>query len=153
VRATAEGARDTLAGDRHEVAGDRHEVASDRHEVASDRHEVTLRLDPPELGHLRLRAILDGDRLSLHFVVDGEPARQALSQVIPALREALEQQGLVAGQVAVDVGAGGTQGHASRQPTWPSPPSGPASEPVPRATAPRGGGAGDLHPGTIDVWA
>ena len=79
------------------------------------RDEVSFRLEPPELGAVRIQAVLEGQRLTLHIRTEHEAARVALEQSMPQLRESLSQQGIVAGRVTIELGldtsARGFSGH------------------------------------------
>jgi hypothetical protein len=68
------------------------------------REEVSFRLDPPELGAVRIQAVLEGQRLTLHIRTEHEAARAALEQSMPQLKESLSQQGIVAGRVTIELG-------------------------------------------------
>jgi hypothetical protein len=68
------------------------------------REEVSFRLEPPELGAVRIQAVLEGQRLTLHIRTEHEAARVALEQSMPQLRESLSQQGIVAGRVTIELG-------------------------------------------------
>jgi hypothetical protein len=68
------------------------------------RHEVSLRLEPPELGTVHIEAVLEGQHLTLQIRTELEPARAALEQALPQLKESLSQQGIVAGHVTVQLG-------------------------------------------------
>ena len=68
------------------------------------RDEVSFRLEPPELGAVRIQAVLEGQRLTLHIRTEHEAARLALEQSMPQLKESLSQQGIVAGRVTVELG-------------------------------------------------
>lgn len=68
------------------------------------RQEVSLRLDPPDLGAVRVEATLDGQRLTLRITAEQESARTLLEGALPRLRESLSQQGFVADQLTVQLG-------------------------------------------------
>jgi flagellar hook-length control protein FliK len=68
------------------------------------RHEVSMRLEPPELGALRIDAVLTGGQLRLDIRTEGEPTRDLLEQALPRLREALSQHGITTDRVTVQVG-------------------------------------------------
>jgi hypothetical protein len=68
------------------------------------RHEVSLRLEPPGLGTVHIEAVLEGQHLTLQIRTELEPARAALEQALPQLRESLSQQGIAAGRVTVQLG-------------------------------------------------
>lgn len=68
------------------------------------RGEVSFRLEPPELGAVRIQAVLEGQQLTLHIRTEHDAARAALEQSMPQLRESLAQQGIVAGRVTIELG-------------------------------------------------
>lgn len=68
------------------------------------RGEVSFRLEPPELGAVRIQAVLEGQRLTLHIRTEHDAARAALEQSMPQLRESLSQQGIVAGRITIELG-------------------------------------------------
>jgi hypothetical protein len=68
--------------------------------------ETTMRLNPPELGQMRLEVKLENDRLSARFIVDNAVARQHLEMEIPRLRAVLESQGLEEAQIEVQIELG-----------------------------------------------
>jgi len=68
------------------------------------REEVSFRLEPPELGAVRIQAVLDGQRLTLHIRTEHDAARVALEQSLPQLRETLSQQGIEANRVTIELG-------------------------------------------------
>jgi hypothetical protein len=118
----------------------------------SGRHEMSLRLDPPDLGGVRIEARLDGTRLQVEIRVDQAPTRELLAEALPRLRESLAQQGFVPDQVSVHLGLEGAGRHPGRDgaPAFTPPPSG---EPLPpprpaRPAAPRAARASD----GLDLW-
>lgn len=70
------------------------------------RHELSLRLDPPELGGVRIDAVLEGRHLTLQITTEQESAKSALEGTLPRLRESLAQQGFVTDRLTVDLGLG-----------------------------------------------
>ena len=72
------------------------------------RHEVSLRLDPPELGAVRIEAVLTGPHLTLQIHASLPATRDALEQALPRLRESLAEHGIVPAQVTVDLGLDGS---------------------------------------------
>ncbi len=70
-------------------------------QLARERAVTTLRLDPPELGSLRLRLELQRDRLSVEMAAESRAARQLLEQHLDALRRSLEAVGLQLERVVV----------------------------------------------------
>lgn len=117
------------------------------------RHEISVRLDPPELGAVRIDARLEGARLSLQIVAEHAPTSELLADALPRLRETLAQQGFVPTAVTVHLGfeAAGRQFTRDDAPTFTPPRDGelaPAS-PVVRLPAARAALASD----GLDVWA
>lgn len=53
-----------------------------------------LSLNPPELGPLEVRILLDGDQAQLHFVSAHAHVREALEGALPRLREMLGEAGI-----------------------------------------------------------
>jgi hypothetical protein len=119
------------------------------------RQAITLRLDPPELGGVRIDAVIEGHRLSLRIRAEREPAREVLVESLPRLAEALARQGIETGQVTVELGLSAFAGETPRDgrtSAWwreadPLParaPAGPPPAPAP-ARAP-------ADPGRVDLW-
>jgi len=94
------------------------------------RDEVSFRLEPPELGAVRIQAVLEGQRLTLHIRTEHEAARVALEQSMPQLRESLSQQGIVAGRVTVELGLDTSARGFSGQDSAGSPRHEPADQPA-----------------------
>jgi hypothetical protein len=96
--------------------------------------EVSLRLDPPHLGAVRIEARLDGSQLTLQIHASVPATRDLLEQELPRLREALAQQGIVPGQVTVGLGLDGSSrrspGDAFAPPPQPFAPAPPVATPV-----------------------
>jgi flagellar hook-length control protein FliK len=65
-----------------------------RARLASGRSVTTLRLEPPELGTVRLRMDLRNDQLSLAVEAETPAARRLLSEQIDSLRRNLEASGI-----------------------------------------------------------
>ncbi len=64
---------------------------------------MRLRLQPAELGSVRLDLIVDGDRLRAHLQAQTQQVQEVLERHLPQLREALQQQGLKIDEFRVDV--------------------------------------------------
>lgn len=62
---------------------------------------VTLRLEPEHLGELRVQLALEGGRVEALFHASSEQARRLLNDHLPALRSALEAQGLAVDRLGV----------------------------------------------------
>lgn len=95
------------------------------------RQELSLRLEPPELGRLRIDAVLERSGLNLHIRADREVTCQLLEQALPRLRESLAEHGMGLTRVVVDLDLGAC-GH---QPGG-GPGGLPASEPEPARVSP-----------------
>jgi hypothetical protein len=110
------------------------QVANVRHE---GRQSMSLRLDPPELGAVRIDAVLDGRHVSLEIRTEHAEARAMVEGSLPAIRQALEDRGFVADQLSVQLGmdtATGSAGHDAERFAHPASP--PPPEPK-RMIAPR----------------
>ena len=82
------------------------------------RQELELQLQPENLGKLKLRALLDGGRLTLQLLVESSEAARALQAAVPEMRQAAAVQGLRLDQVQVQVsgdGQGGSRHQADSQ--------------------------------------
>ena len=73
---------------------------------------VHLRLNPQELGELRMEIKVEQDNIKAHIIAQNPQAQEMIDRHLPRLREALEQQGLHLQQVSVTL-AGGD--HTDRQ--------------------------------------
>lgn len=56
--------------------------------------EATMRLDPPELGRIRVRMVWQGGNLSLELEAQNEMAQRLLRQDLDGLRRGLQQAGI-----------------------------------------------------------
>jgi flagellar hook-length control protein FliK len=117
------------------------------------RHELTVRLDPPDLGSLRIEARLDGNRLALRLVAEGERARDALEQALPRLRDSLSQHGIVATRLDVDLGNGAASHQSPREGAWAPAPT--PAPPAPAREIRRVAALGEREPNIegVDLWA
>ena len=114
---------------------------------------VHLRLNPQELGELRMEIKVEQDNIKAHIIAQNPQAQEMIDRHLPRLREALEQQGLHLQQVSVTLaggdhadsqrfhdnfnrhlGSGGPQGVRTPLPFAPS-----ATTTAQPATAPAGG--------------
>lgn len=82
---------------------------------------VNLRLHPQELGEVRMELKITQDSIKAHFIAQTPQAQEMITQHLPRLREALEQQGLHLQQVEVSIAANDNagrdqfQGHNGQQ--------------------------------------
>lgn len=67
-----------------------------------DTNQIEMRLDPPELGKLRISVSTQNETTSVQFVVTQPQAKEALEAQLPRLRETLLQDGLTLGDVGVE---------------------------------------------------
>ncbi|MGQ9659021.1 MAG: flagellar hook-length control protein FliK, partial [Thermochromatium sp.] len=74
-----------------------------------------IKLHPPSLGSLDVRIVQEGDKTHVHFVSAHPIAREVLEAVIPRLREALAQDGVLLGDVSVSDQAPSDRGEAWRE--------------------------------------
>jgi flagellar hook-length control protein FliK len=85
------------------------EVAQD-----GDRIDFHLRLDPPQLGQVRVQLTLSNQTLTARLVAHDDSTRQLIQSRMESLRQRLQETGLGLGQL--DVSGGGGQGRGGRQP-------------------------------------
>lgn len=71
--------------------------------TANDR-QVSVRLDPPEWGHLQVRLSIEKSEVHVQFFAEKIFVGQELQRSLSDLRENLAQQGFHLGQVSVNVG-------------------------------------------------
>ena len=80
------------------------------------KQEAVLRLDPPELGKLRIDLYLDSDRLAARILTETQDARTLIEAHLPELRQALAESRVELVDVRIDTGSwtdsrgGGQQG-------------------------------------------
>ena len=66
---------------------------------------VNLKLNPQELGELRMEIKITQDNIKAHIIAQNPQAQEMINLHLPRLREALEQQGLHLQQVEVTLAA------------------------------------------------
>lgn len=69
--------------------------------VNQNNLQADIRLDPAELGSVKVRVNLSGESASVNFVVQSQQARDALEQAAPRLKDMLDQQGIELGQSSI----------------------------------------------------
>ncbi|MEZ9870520.1 flagellar hook-length control protein FliK [Vibrio sp. 10N.261.51.C6] len=62
--------------------------------MSKNLKNLDIRLDPPELGQMKIRMTMNNDVANVHFTVSTQQARDVIEQTLPRLREMLAQQGL-----------------------------------------------------------
>jgi len=99
---------------------------------------MLLRLNPAELGTLRIELTMEGDKLRAQLHAQTQQVQEVLDRHLPQLRDALQMQGLKIDSFRVDVQAGhsqardqasqwqqpqqqGHQGHRPAVTDWPPP--------------------------------
>jgi hypothetical protein len=116
------------------------------------RHEISVRLDPPDLGAVRIDARLEGARLTVQIRAEHVPTGELLTDALPRIREALSQQGFAPGDISVHLGLDASGRHSARDsaPTF-TPPRDHEPSPQPRAVP----AAAPVAAATdgLDVWA
>lgn len=69
--------------------------------VNQNNLQADIRLDPPDLGSVKVRVNLNGESASVNFVVQSQQAREVLENAAPRLKELLDEQGIELGQSSV----------------------------------------------------
>lgn len=69
--------------------------------VNQNNLQADIRLDPPDLGSVKVRVNLAGESASVNFIVQSQQARDVLEQAAPRLKELLDEQGIELGQSTV----------------------------------------------------
>jgi len=83
------------------------------------RIDVSLRLDPPDLGPVRVQITLTEQTLTARLIVHEESARQLVQGQIDGLKQRLAETGLSLGQFDVSGGSGRGQRHGRHQQSLP----------------------------------
>ena len=78
--------------------------------VNGESGRMVLRLQPAELGSLKLDLAIEGDKISANIHAQSQQVREVLERHLPQLRNALAEQGLKVEQFQVSVEQGGQQG-------------------------------------------
>jgi flagellar hook-length control protein FliK len=116
------------------------------------RHEISVRLDPPDLGSVRIDARLEGARLHVQIRAEHAPTGEMLADALPRIRESLVQQGFVPMDVSVQLGMDTSARQFTRDgsPTFTPAPHGERVAPPP--AVPAAARAVPISDG-LDVWA
>jgi flagellar hook-length control protein FliK len=93
------------------------------------RTEFTLRLDPPELGSVRVHLIASEQSVQARLVVSDEAARQIIQSQVHVLRQTLANAGVSLGSFDVRRDGSGSPNQGQGQRPW-------QPEPVPAPTTP-----------------
>lgn len=70
--------------------------------VNQNNLQADIRLDPPDLGAMKVRVSLSGETASVNIAVQSQQAKDLLDSAAPRLRELLEEQGIQLGQSSVE---------------------------------------------------
>ncbi|MBI4526334.1 MAG: flagellar hook-length control protein FliK [Deltaproteobacteria bacterium] len=83
-----------------------------RTSVEKNRQEAVLQLEPPEMGRVQIKIVIESDRVEARIMSDTLETRDLIQRHLPELRESLQAQSVSLGEVRVDVGpwGGGTGG-------------------------------------------
>lgn len=81
----------------------RFQVSFDRMQIESllKQGEIKLKLNPPELGHMKVELISTSDHVSAKFEITSEAAKRVVEYHLPQLRENLARAGIRVDQVEV----------------------------------------------------
>jgi flagellar hook-length control protein FliK len=77
--------------------------------VNQNQLQADIRLDPPELGSMKIRVSIQGDAANVNFVVQTPHAKDMLDQAVPRLRTMLQESGIDLGQSSVHQDGKGEQ--------------------------------------------
>lgn len=111
-------------------------------------HEFQMRLDPPELGEVKVRLLAMGDRVEARLVVSDDAVKRLIESQLPELRQKLEAAGVSVPSFDVTTDSGGrTGGDGWDRPQPAFAPAPKSAGPLPRAARPAPSG------GTLDVTA
>ena len=70
----------------------------------SGREEIRLRLDPPELGAVRVRLVEQDGAITVLLRAEQALSAELIRQALPQLREALENARVVVGDLGASLG-------------------------------------------------
>ena len=76
---------------------------------------LTMRLDPPSLGHLKLEMRMDAGRVTVMLTSASDSARSLLRDNLGSLRQALEDRGLAVDRLAVESASRTSEGSSNQR--------------------------------------
>jgi len=97
-------------------------------QARGERQEISMRLEPPELGHVKIELALDGERIQARITTEFAEAGGLIQSHLQELRQALQSHSLDLVSVQVDLGGSsgfygnlhqGAESEAQRQKSWP----------------------------------
>lgn len=117
---------------------------------------MVLRLQPAELGSLKLEIMVEGDRVRANFQAQSQQVQEVIERNLPQLRSALAEQGLKIDQFQVNVDqrqqgqfenlSQQQQNNSEKQPDWHQQSQEPEEQNIPLAHLMQNGGGGiNLH--------
>ena len=83
--------------------------------VNNQEGRATLRLDPPELGHIELEVQTKDGEMKVHMTVDNDEVKQALESSVSDLRVAMESHNIKLDRLEVQVDSGRGDPNAQRR--------------------------------------
>lgn len=82
-------------------------------ERSGDRSRIVIKLNPEELGEVKLSLTLEKDQLRAQLLTQNPQVQEILEKHLPKLHEALEKQGLKLEDIQVEVDSGRNPGKES----------------------------------------
>ncbi|HUX36423.1 MAG TPA: flagellar hook-length control protein FliK [Rectinemataceae bacterium] len=79
-----------------------------------DSGTIRMRLNPPELGHVKIELHLADNNISGKIVVESDAARSAFEKGLASLHDAFRSGGFESAKLEVQVGGGNAQGQGAR---------------------------------------
>ena len=73
-----------------------------------------MRLDPPELGEVKVKLIATGDRIQAEVLVGDDAVKRMIESQLADLRQRLESNGVQVSRFDVTTDAGGGEGRQSQ---------------------------------------
>ncbi len=77
----------------------------EEHRITADKGQVTIRLNPADLGELRINVRMDEQRLRVEIVAENRTVKDALMENVGSLKEALARQNMDMKQFDVTTGS------------------------------------------------
>jgi len=74
--------------------------------VQNGEHHLVLKLQPPELGEVKVDLLVHDDHVSVSFSMENSRVKEAMESTMQQFRDSLEQRGFVLQQCFVSVGDG-----------------------------------------------
>ena len=83
--------------------------------VQEGEHHLVLKLQPPELGKVKVDLLVHDDQVTVSFSMENSKVKEALEGSMQQFRDNLEQRGFVLQQCFVSVGDGNSQNDSQRR--------------------------------------